>query len=45
MTRDSLRRLAASQTWLDGVSDRLQPMVRKTVARVGRPAQQGPGIP
>jgi nitrite reductase/ring-hydroxylating ferredoxin subunit/uncharacterized membrane protein len=36
MTRDSLRRLAASQTWLDGVSDQLQPMVRKTVARVGR---------
>jgi nitrite reductase/ring-hydroxylating ferredoxin subunit/uncharacterized membrane protein len=36
MTRDSLGRLAASQSWLDGVSDRLQPMVRKTVARVGR---------
>jgi nitrite reductase/ring-hydroxylating ferredoxin subunit/uncharacterized membrane protein len=36
MTRDPFGRIVASQTWLDGVSDRLQPMVRKTVAKVGR---------
>jgi hypothetical protein len=29
-------RLATSQTWLDGVSDRLQPLVRDAVAGTGR---------
>ncbi len=36
MTLEFAERLAASQTWLDGVSDRLQPIIRNTVARTGR---------
>jgi nitrite reductase/ring-hydroxylating ferredoxin subunit/uncharacterized membrane protein len=36
MTLDYAERLAASQTWLDGVSDRLQPVVRGAVAKTGR---------
>jgi len=36
MTRDMVGRVVASQTWLDSVSDRVQPIVRKTVAKVGR---------
>jgi nitrite reductase/ring-hydroxylating ferredoxin subunit/uncharacterized membrane protein len=31
-----LERIAQSQVWLDRVSDRLQPVVRKTVAQTGR---------
>src|SRR3954452_9444549 len=36
MTLDFAERLAASQTWLDGVSDRVQPIVREAVAKTGR---------
>src|SRR3954468_18426779 len=36
MTLDFAERLAASQTWLDGLSDRLQPIVREAVAGTGR---------
>jgi nitrite reductase/ring-hydroxylating ferredoxin subunit/uncharacterized membrane protein len=36
MTLEFVERVAASQTWLDGVSDRLQPMVREAVAKTGR---------
>ena len=36
MSLPSAQRLAASQPWLDGVSDRLQPIVRTAVARTGR---------
>jgi nitrite reductase/ring-hydroxylating ferredoxin subunit/uncharacterized membrane protein len=36
MTLELAERLAASQTWLDGLSDRLQPLVRNTVAKSGR---------
>src|SRR4051794_35291252 len=36
MTLELAERLAASQTWLDGLSDRLQPIIRDTVARTGR---------
>jgi nitrite reductase/ring-hydroxylating ferredoxin subunit/uncharacterized membrane protein len=36
MTLQLAERLAASQTWLDGLSDRLQPVVRAAVARTGR---------
>ena len=36
MTLKLAERLAESQTWLDGVSDRLQPVIRETVARTGR---------
>jgi nitrite reductase/ring-hydroxylating ferredoxin subunit/uncharacterized membrane protein len=35
MTLD-IERFAASQTWLDGVSDRVQPIVRGAVAKTGR---------
>lgn len=33
---ERFERLAASQTWLDGVSNRLQPIVRSAVAKRGR---------
>jgi nitrite reductase/ring-hydroxylating ferredoxin subunit/uncharacterized membrane protein len=36
MTLKLAERLATSQTWLDGVSDRLQPVVRDAVASTGR---------
>jgi nitrite reductase/ring-hydroxylating ferredoxin subunit/uncharacterized membrane protein len=36
MTLELAERLAASQTWLDGLSDRLQPIIRNTVAKSGR---------
>jgi nitrite reductase/ring-hydroxylating ferredoxin subunit/uncharacterized membrane protein len=36
MTLDLAERIAASQTWLDGISDRLQPIVRETVGKTGR---------
>ena len=36
MTLKLAERLATSQTWLDGVSDRLQPLVRDAVAGTGR---------
>jgi nitrite reductase/ring-hydroxylating ferredoxin subunit/uncharacterized membrane protein len=36
MTLQFAERLAASQTWLDGLSDRLQPIIRNTVAKTGR---------
>lgn len=36
MTLELAERLAASQTWLDGLSDRLQPVVREAVAGTGR---------
>jgi nitrite reductase/ring-hydroxylating ferredoxin subunit/uncharacterized membrane protein len=36
MTLKLAERLATSQTWLDGVSDRLQPVVRGAVAGTGR---------
>jgi nitrite reductase/ring-hydroxylating ferredoxin subunit/uncharacterized membrane protein len=36
MTLDLAERLATSQTWLDGVSDRVQPVVREAVAKTGR---------
>jgi len=36
MTLELAERLAASQTWLDGFSDRLQPIVRNTIAKSGR---------
>ncbi|MEA2199351.1 MAG: hypothetical protein QOJ25_3402 [Solirubrobacteraceae bacterium] len=36
MTLDFVERFAASQTWLDAVSNRLQPVVRKAVAKTGR---------
>jgi nitrite reductase/ring-hydroxylating ferredoxin subunit/uncharacterized membrane protein len=36
MTLEPLDRFVASQTWLDGVSDRLQPIVRDAVAKSGR---------
>jgi nitrite reductase/ring-hydroxylating ferredoxin subunit/uncharacterized membrane protein len=36
MTLELAERIAASQTWLDGLSDRLQPIVRETVDKSGR---------
>src|SRR3954463_10881927 len=36
MTLKLAERLATSQTWLDGLSDRLQPIVREAVAGTGR---------
>lgn len=36
MTLEPLDRFVASQTWLDGISDRLQPLVRGAVAKSGR---------
>ena len=36
MTLPLAQRLVASQSWLDGLSDRLQPIVRTTVAKTGR---------
>ena len=36
MTLKLAERLATSQPWLDGLSDRLQPVVRKAVAGTGR---------
>jgi nitrite reductase/ring-hydroxylating ferredoxin subunit/uncharacterized membrane protein len=36
VTLELAERLAASQTWLDGLSDRLQPIIRDTVAKTGR---------
>jgi nitrite reductase/ring-hydroxylating ferredoxin subunit/uncharacterized membrane protein len=36
MTLKLAERLATSQTWLDGVSDRLQPVVRDAVSGTGR---------
>ena len=36
MTLQLAERLATSQTWLDGLSDRLQPVVREAVAGTGR---------
>jgi len=36
VTLETAERLAASQTWLDGLSDRLQPIVREIVAKAGR---------
>src|SRR3954454_20409499 len=36
VTLQLAERLAASQTWLDGLSDRLQPIVREAVAGTGR---------
>src|SRR4051794_37693860 len=36
MTLQLAERLAKSQTWLDGLSDRVQPVVREAVARTGR---------
>jgi nitrite reductase/ring-hydroxylating ferredoxin subunit/uncharacterized membrane protein len=36
MTLKLAERLATSQTWLDGLSDRLQPLVREAVAGTGR---------
>jgi len=36
MTLKLAERLATSQTWLDGLSDRLQPVVRDAVAGTGR---------
>ena len=36
MTLPLAERLVASQPWLDGLSDRLQPIVRTTVAKTGR---------
>ena len=36
MTLELAERIAASQTWLDGLSDRLQPVVRETVDKTGR---------
>jgi nitrite reductase/ring-hydroxylating ferredoxin subunit/uncharacterized membrane protein len=36
MTLDFAERFIASQTWLDGVSDRVQPLVRGAVAKSGR---------
>jgi nitrite reductase/ring-hydroxylating ferredoxin subunit/uncharacterized membrane protein len=36
MTLEPFERFVASQTWLDGVSDRLQPIVRSAVAKSGR---------
>jgi nitrite reductase/ring-hydroxylating ferredoxin subunit/uncharacterized membrane protein len=36
MTLKLAERLATSQTWLDGVSDRVQPVVRDAVAGTGR---------
>src|SRR3954453_17112183 len=36
MTLDFVERFAASQTWLDAVSDRVQPVVRGAVAKTGR---------
>jgi nitrite reductase/ring-hydroxylating ferredoxin subunit/uncharacterized membrane protein len=36
MTLEPFERFVAAQTWLDGVSDRLQPLVRSAVAKTGR---------
>jgi nitrite reductase/ring-hydroxylating ferredoxin subunit/uncharacterized membrane protein len=36
VTLETVKRLAASQAWLDGLSDRLQPIVREIVAKTGR---------
>ena len=36
MTLKLAERLATSQTWLDGLSDRLQPVVREAVSGTGR---------
>ena len=36
MTLKLAERVATSQTWLDGLSDRLQPVVRQAVAGTGR---------
>ena len=36
MTLKLAERVAASQTWLDGLSDRLQPVVREAVSGTGR---------
>jgi nitrite reductase/ring-hydroxylating ferredoxin subunit/uncharacterized membrane protein len=36
MSLELAERIAESQTWLDAVSDRLQPRVREAVARTGR---------
>jgi nitrite reductase/ring-hydroxylating ferredoxin subunit/uncharacterized membrane protein len=36
MTLELAERLAASQAWLDPLSDRLQPIIRNTVAKTGR---------
>jgi nitrite reductase/ring-hydroxylating ferredoxin subunit/uncharacterized membrane protein len=36
MTLELAERLAASQTWLDGLSDRLQPIIRNAMAKSGR---------
>src|SRR5919108_4421773 len=36
MTLKLAERLVSSQTWLDGLSDRLQPVVRDAVAGTGR---------
>ena len=36
MTLQLAERLATSQTWLDGLSDRLQPIVRQAVSGTGR---------
>jgi nitrite reductase/ring-hydroxylating ferredoxin subunit/uncharacterized membrane protein len=37
MTLEFAQRIAASQTWLDGVTDRLQPIIRTAIGKSGRP--------
>jgi nitrite reductase/ring-hydroxylating ferredoxin subunit/uncharacterized membrane protein len=44
MTLKLAERLATSQTWLDVLSDRLQPVVRETVAGTGRGADLLDGV-